>query len=100
MLVPILALVGIGFLVSRLRKRGGIGVGGGGDAQLRIEGNMPLALRNEVLRAMQFESNPRTLVEFAESLSKSYPWAAYEIRTKAWVLGGRQGPVPAAPVTG
>lgn len=46
---------------------------------------------------MKYEENPKSLSEFADSLSRTYPRASYEIRVKAWIMGGRQGPVPQPP---
>jgi hypothetical protein len=70
------------------------GSGSAGALPAHIDPEMPVALKHEVLRAMANENDPKSLSDFAESLSGSFPRAAYEIRTKAWVLGGRRGPLP------
>ncbi len=46
---------------------------------------------------MESEADPKTLSQFAESLDRTYPFAAYELRMKAWIASGRQGPLPAPP---
>jgi len=56
-----------------------------------------MALAQEVSRALRYEENPKSLSEFAESLARTYPSAAYEVRVKAWIKSGRQGPVPSPP---
>jgi hypothetical protein len=55
---------------------------------------MPTSLREEVVRAMETESDPKTLSAFAEALTDTYPHASYELRMKSWVTGGRQGALP------
>ncbi len=88
----ILLALGIGIFMSR-RKREKLAA----LPRLRIDANMPSSLRQEIVRAMEGETDPKTLSQFAESLDRTYPHAAYELRMKAWVASGRQGPLPTPP---
>ena len=88
----ILLALGIGLYMSR-RKREKLAA----LPRLRVDANMPASLRQEVVRAMESEADPKTLSQFAESLDRTYPYAAYELRMKAWIASGRQGPLPAPP---
>lgn len=65
--------------------------------RLRIDANMPSTLRQEVVRAMESDTDPKALSQFAESLDRTYPYAAHELRMKAWVASGRVGPLPSPP---
>ena len=93
--MPFFVLFALGLGAYMMRRRGpSTSTGALGP---RLDPHFPTALAQEVQRAMRFEENPKSLSEFAESLSRTYPHAAYEIRVKAWVMGGRQGPVPQPP---
>jgi len=65
--------------------------------RLTIDAGMPSSLREEVVRAMETETDPKTLSAFAEALSGTYPHASHELRMKAWVASGREGPLPTFP---
>jgi hypothetical protein len=91
--MPFLVLLALGAGMFWMRRRSGPTASTGALGP-RLEPDLPIALAQEIQRAMRFEENPKTLSEFAESLSRTYPRAAYEIRVKAWVMGGRHGPVP------
>jgi len=88
-------LGGVYFVRRKVNNMGGGSSAGALPAH--IDPEMPTALKQEVLRAMSTENDPKTLSDFAESLQASFPKAAYEIRSKAWVLGGRRGPLPRPP---
>jgi len=65
--------------------------------RLAIDAGMPSTLREEVVRAMETETDPKTLSAFAEAISGTYPHASYELRMKSWVTGGRHGDLPTFP---
>lgn len=94
--MPYLFLLAVGLGAYIMRRRNGPSHAAGALGP-HIENDLPVALEQEIKRALRFEENPKTLSEFAESLSRTYPHAAYEIRVKAWVMGGRNGPVPQPP---
>jgi len=95
--MPYLLLAALGLGAYLMRRKEGSSASTGRLLGPRLDPDLPQALAQEVQRAMRYEENPKTLSEFAESLSRTYPYAAYEIRVKAWVAGGRQGPVPQPP---
>ena len=91
-------LGGVWFVRRKVDRMGPVGTASAGALPAaNMDPEMPTALRQEVVRAMSNENDPKTLSDFAESLQGSFPRAAYEIRTKAWVLGGRRGPLPRPP---
>ena len=92
---PLLVVLGVGaYLWGR---RGGGSTASTGALPPHMDPDLPTALAQEIKRALRYEENPKSLSEFAESLSRTYPQAAHEIRVKAWVMAGRQGPVPQPP---
>jgi hypothetical protein len=88
--------LGIGAFVMRRRSTGGRSASTGALPSY-LDPDLPEALTQEVRRALKYEENPKSLSEFADSLSRTYPRAGYEIRVKAWIMGGRLGPVPQPP---
>jgi hypothetical protein len=95
--MPWLLLLAVGAGAYFMRRRAPTTSVGRRLASSHLDPDLPVALQQEVERSMRYEQNPKSLSEFAESLSPSYPHAAYEIRVKAWVMGGRHGPVPRPP---
>ena len=85
----ILLAIGLGIYWSRRQRQKFAAM-----PRLQLDGNMPASLREEVVRAMECDTDPKSLSQFAESLDRAYPYAAYELRMKAWVASGRQGPLP------
>lgn len=59
-----------------------------------LEGNLPMALREEVLIALAQERDADAIDAFGASIGKAYPRAAYELRCKAWTLRNRRGEFP------
>jgi len=94
--MPIIVLLAIGLGAYMMRRRTGPTAGTGGVGP-HLDPDLPVALAQEIRRALRFEQNPKSLSEFAESLAMTYPHAAYEVRVKAWIMAGRQGPVPDPP---
>ena len=86
-LILLLVAFGIGHHVARQGVQSG-------PPSIRIDRDMPIFVREEVVRALQQENDPKTLSTFADSIASKFPHAAFELRAKAWVLGGRQGPLP------
>lgn len=96
--MPFLVIFALGIGAFMMRRRtGGAGSASAGALPPHLDPDLPAALAQEVQRAMKYEENPKSLSEFADSLSRTYPRASYEIRVKAWIMGGRQGPVPQPP---
>jgi len=97
--MPILLLVALGFGAYHLVRRRASTPRSASTGALgpHLDPDLPVALAQEVSRALRYEENPKSLSEFAESLARTYPSAAYEVRVKAWIKSGRQGPVPSPP---
>jgi len=86
---PVILLIiafGVGAHVQNRRRNA--------QPQVRIDQGMPVWVRQDVVNALQFEADPNRLRHFADQIFAKYPFAAFELRSKAWVVGGRQGPMP------
>jgi hypothetical protein len=64
-----------------------------------LDANLPEALRNQIVLLLQGSpdyggNDPRTLELFANGIASQYPKAAHALRVRAWILRGRQGPMP------
>lgn len=92
--MPYLLLVfafGVGAHVGRKK---GAAVGASSLPSVKIDRDIPVFLREEFLRAIHQENEPESLEKFASSIASKYPHCAFELRAKAWVVGGRRGAFP------
>jgi hypothetical protein len=63
-----------------------------------LDKNLPDPLAEQVIQAILYVPNPVTLDGMAQQLeSGGYPCAGYELRRRAWELGGSRGPSPTRP---
>ncbi len=94
-LMPYLLLVfafGVGAHVGR--KKSAV-VGASSLPSVKIDCASPVFLREEFFASHSpGKTNRESLEKFASSIASKYPHCAFELRAKAWVVGGRRGAFP------